>query len=404
MSVQIDDPDRKNDNTFLLFALGFRPFFLFAGSSAVILILIWLSQLVPKTVFVSYLPKVTVYYSSVGWHAHEMLFGYSVAVIAGFLLTAAGNWTGVKIIHGWRLILLSAVWLAGRISPLISDIPNWFVAVSDLMFIPLLAIVIAVPLIRAKQWNNVIFIPLLLLMALANLLVHLSALDVISLSSIVGSRVMLYLVILLIALMGGRVIPFFTERGVTGATTRKWTWIERLSPLSIICFALSDIFYGDRVLTAYLAIFAVVVHSSRLAGWYSSKIWKVPLVWVLQLAYAWIIVGFIIKSLSLLSLNETGLAYHAFTVGGIGIMTLGMMARVSLGHTGREMQTNHWMVLAFFLINLATILRVILPLFTQGSYMQFITIAGWLWLLAFMIFVVIYTPMWIRPRVDGRDG
>jgi uncharacterized protein involved in response to NO len=266
------------------------------------------------------------------------------------------------------------------------------------------ALIIAVPIIRVKQWSNSIFIVVLLMMAMANGLVHISILKLADVSPVLGSRIMLYLVIFLIVVMGGRVIPFFTERGVAGITTRSWKWIERLSPLSILILALADVIYGDRILTGYFALIAMMIQAIRLAGWYSHKIWKVPLVWVLHLAYAWIVVGFVIKSLSLVGLDASILSYHAFAVGGIGVMTLGMMARVSLGHTGREMRINRWMVAAFIILNLAVIFRVILPVLLQDNYLQLVNIAGWLWAIAFSIFIIIYTPMWLQSRIDGRDG
>lgn len=399
MSFQIEEPGNKsNKKSFSLFALGFRPFFFLAAFFSPLLINLWLFQFSGK-------PLISIsYYLPVTWHAHEMLFGYAVAVIAGFLLTAVGNWTGLKTINGWRLILLTLVWLSGRLLPLISDIPYWFIALMDLSFIPLVALLIAIPVIRAKQWSNIIFVPLLLIMATANLLVHLSLLDILNISNVTGNRVMLYLVILLIVIMGGRVIPFFTERGVTGFTTKKWTWVEQLAPVSVILLAASDVIYGDKVFTGYFALFATIVHSIRLYGWYSNKIWQVPLVWVLQTAYSWFVIGFALKSLVIFNLNESLFSYHAFTVGGIGIMTLGMMARVSLGHTGREMKINTWMIASFILLNLAAIVRVIFPIFNPENYLHFIQVAGWLWISAFVIFVVVYSPMWIRPRVDGREG
>ena len=398
MVVNIDEPDNKsNKNDFALFALGFRPFFLFAAISAPLLITLWLLKLTGIITFSNY-------YSATAWHAHEMLFGYTVAVIAGFLLTAAGNWTGVKMIGGWRLALLSLIFVLGRLAPFIDGLPYWLIAILDLSFLPLVALLIAIPVIKVKQWSNFVFIPLLLAMATANLTVHLSTLNIIDVSVVAGSRAMLYLIILLIAIMGGRVIPFFTERGVEGITTKKWTWIEYLSPISVLLLALADIVFSNNLMVGFVALFAVVVHSIRLRGWYSNKIWQVPLVWILQIAYAWFIVGFILKSLSVFNLSAAIISYHAFTVGGIGIMTLGMMARVSLGHTGREMKLNTWMLFAFILINIAAVFRVMLPVFIEGYYLQLVQIAGWFWVVAFVIYLFVYAPMWMRSRVDGRPG
>ena len=396
MAIQIENPENKN-TSFSLFALGFRPFFLLAAFSAFTLMLLWLLELTGKI-------SISGYYTATGWHAHEMLFAYTVAVVSGFLLTAVGNWTGMKMINGWYLVLLTFVFLLGRFAPFVADLQYWVIALSDLAFLPLVAIIIAIPVIKAKQWSNFVFIPLLLAMATANLLVHLSALNILDISIVIGSRAMLYLIVLLIIIMGGRVIPFFTERGVQGVTTKKWNWVERLAPLSVIALMLVDVFYTNNIITGYVAIFAAIIHFIRLFGWYSNKIWQVPLVWILQLAYSWFIIGFIIKGLAIFNINESLFSYHALTVGGIGIMTLGMMARVSLGHTGREMILNRWMVVSFVLVTLAAIVRVILPLFITEYYLQFIQISGWLWTISFVIFFLVYTPMWMKPRVDGREG
>ena len=395
--MKIDEPNIKHNPSFALFALGFRPFFFLAAFFAPVLIVLWLMQLLGHITLSSY-------YSPTAWHAHEMLFGYTVAVIAGFLLTAAGNWTGMRVVNGWRLVLLVLVFLLSRLAPFMTELSHGIIATLDLIFIPLVTIFLATPIIKAKQWSNFIFIPLLLLMATANAAVHLSALSIIDISIVSGSRAMLYLVILLIVIMGGRVIPFFTERGVQGVTTKKWQWIEWGAGFSVILVMLADVVLENTILTAYFAIFAGIVHGLRLAGWYSNKIWQAPLVWILQLAYGWIVLGFIIKSAVLFNPAASMFAYHAFTVGGIGIMTLGMMARVSLGHTGRNMQINHWMVISFVLINIAAVVRVIVPMLLPEFYLPLINVAGGLWVGAFILFLVVYTPMWFYSRVDGREG
>jgi len=398
MALNIEDPDKYvSKDSFTPFALGFRPFFLLAGFSALLLILFWFLQLTGKI-------SISGYYTPTGWHAHEMLFGYTSAVIAGFLLTAAGNWTGIKMINGWRLVLLTVVFLSGRFAPFVTELPHWLIATIDSMFLPLVALIIAIPVIRVKQWSNFIFVPLLLAMSAANIAVHLSALKVIDVNIVMGSRAMLYLVILLIVVMGGRVIPFFTERGVAGVITKKWNAIEYLSAISVLLAAISDVFFGWSIVTGYLAFFAAIINFIRLYGWYSNLIWYVPLVWVLQVAYSWIILGFILKGLMIFDISHSAFSYHAFAVGGIAMMTLGMMARVSIGHTGREMVLNSWMVLAFIILNVATIVRVILPMFMHNHYLQLIQVASGLWLVAFTIFAIAYTPMLLKARIDGREG
>lgn len=398
MAIQIEEPEKKDiQDTLPLFVLGFRPFFTLAALFAPLLLALWFFQLSGKLTLSNY-------YSATGWHAHEMLFGYTAAVIAGFLLTAAGNWTGIKMIHGRRLAILSIIFLAGRFAPFMTELPHWIIAAIDAIFLPLVTAILAAPIIRAKQWSNLIFIPILLAMTAANLTVHLTALEVIDVNIVLGSRAMLYLVIFLIVVMGGRVIPFFTERGVQGVTTKKWTAIEHLSGISVLLVAISDLFFGLADITGYLALFAAMINLIRLYGWYSNRIWSVPLVWVLQTAYTWIIFGFILKGLMLFNLSQSVFSYHAFTVGGIGIMTMGMMARVSIGHTGRLMQVNRWVVLAFIILNLATVVRVILPMLMHDYYLQLIQLASVLWIISFIIFALVYIPMLLQARVDGREG
>lgn len=398
MALNIDDPDKYvSKDSYAPFALGFRPFFLLAAFSAPLLILLWLMQLLGKI-------SISGYYTPTGWHAHEMLFGYTAAVVAGFLLTAAGNWTGVKMINGWRLMLLTIVFLLGRFAPFATELPHWLIAASDIIFLPLVALILAIPVIRLKQWSNFVFVPILLTMAAANLVVHLSALKVIDVNIVMGSRAMIYLVILLIVVMGGRVIPFFTERGVQGVVTKKWNAIEYLSAISVLLAAISDVFFGWSAVSGYLAFLAGIINFIRVAGWYSNKIWYVPLVWILQVAYGWIIFGFILKGMMVFDFSQSPLSYHAFTVGGIGMMTLGMMARVSIGHTGRDMVLNSWVVLAFIILNVATIVRVILPMFMHDYYLQLVQLAGSLWIVAFTIFAIAYTPMLLKARIDGREG
>ena len=398
MAFNIEDPAKKvSKDSYVPFALGFRPFFLLAGFSAVLLILLWFMQLSGKL-------SLSGYFTPTGWHAHEMLFGYTVAVIAGFLFTAAGNWTGIRIIHGKALMFLTLVFLAGRIVPFIPALPHGLIAAIDIIFLPLVAIMLALPIIRVKQWSNIIFVPVLLVMSAANITVHLSALGMIETNIVMGSRAMLYLVVFLITVMGGRVIPFFTERGVAGVTTKKWNVIEYLAPASVLFTAFSEVFYGWSPVVGYLAFAAAILNGIRLYGWYANAIWYVPLVWVLQVAYAWIIFGFTLKGLMIFDVNQSAFAYHAFTVGGIGMMTLGMMARVSIGHTGREMAIGSWMVLAFIILNVATIVRVILPMFLHHNYLQLVQLASGLWIVSFVIFVIVFTPILLKARVDGREG
>ncbi|MHB0974025.1 MAG: NnrS family protein [Thiobacillus sp.] len=377
------------------FALGFRPFFLSAGIYAVILMALWLLVLggiitpreMPPTL----------------WHGHEMLFGFAIAVIAGFLLTAAQNWTGIRTLSGRPLAALFLVWLAGRLGFLVPGLPPGVVAAIDLSFLPLLALTLALPILKARQLHNAPFPFMLLGLAAANALVHAEALGL-SRTATLGLHLAAYVVVTMITVMGGRVIPSFTDNKLH-TRARRWKPIERLVPVVTVLALIAALAAPDSNVTAVLAAVAAAAHALRLAGWYTPKVWSVPLLWILHLGYAWIVLGFALLALSAAGWGAaTGPALHAFTVGAIGVLTLGMMARVSLGHTGRQLEPPPVMTLAFVAVNLAALTRVALPLAFPAAYALILDGAGLVWIAAFGLFAWVYAPMLLRPRVDGKPG
>ena len=381
----------------VIFALGFRPFFLLAGWLAILLMAFW----VP--VFVGGVPFDT-YYGQIDWHSHEMIFGYTVAVIAGFLLTAVRNWANTPTPSGLPLAGMSALWLVARILPiLVAIFPRWLIAAADLAFLPTLVTGIAVPLLQNKEKQNLIFLPLLAVLWSANLLVHADVLGLAPNLARKGVFLGLDVIILVIVIMGGRVIPFFTERALS-VVLKRWRIVEWLSPVSVILFLVAELFRPDSITSASLAALAACANGARLAGWYTPRYWRVPLLWVLHLGYGWIILGFYLKAGTALGLVPPQFTIHAFTVGGIGVLTLGMMARVSLGHTGRPLKVGAAMTTAFVLINLAAVGRGLLPPFFPQFFSQLIVASGAFWIAAFTIFIIVYTPILIQPRVDGRPG
>lgn len=378
------------------FALGFRPFFLAAGLYAVLLMALWLLVLRDNLDVGELSPFV--------WHGHEMLFGFAVSVIAGFLLTAAQNWTGIRTPSGVPLAMLFLLWLAGRLGFLIPGLPAGLVAAVDLAFLPALALTLALPILKARQLHNFPFPILLLVLTAANALVHAEALGWTSGTARLGLHLAVYAVVTMIVVMGGRVIPSFTDNKLR-TRARRWKTIERLVPIATLGALASALIAPTSPVTAVLAAIAAAVHAIRLAGWYTHKYWSVPLLWILHLGYAWVVFGFALLALSAAGLSTPAVnALHAFTAGAIGALTLGMMARVSLGHTGRMIEPAPLMTRAFVLINLAALIRVTLPLFYPGVYMQIMTAAGLAWVAAFGLFVVVYAPMLLRPRVDGKPG
>jgi len=394
MSSPLNPPMRPAG--FALFALGFRPFFLAAGVFAIVLLGLWLAVLEGRIATGPLAPAV--------WHGHEMLFGFTVAVIAGFLLTAAQNWTGIRTPSGTPLAALFLLWLAGRLGFLIPGLPAGLVATVDLLFLPVLALALAWPIIKAKQLSNAPFPVMLLVLAAANALVHGEALGWSAASASLGLHLAAYVVVMMMVVMGGRVIPSFTDNKLR-TRARRWKAIEWLAPVATLGALVAALLVPDSRATVLLAALAAAVHVIRLAGWYTGKFWSVPLLWILHLGYAWIALGFALLALSAAGVSAaTGASLHAFTTGGIGVLTLGMMARVSLGHTGRLLEAAPLMTLAFVAINLAALIRVMLPLLFPAAYAQGMAAAGLMWIAAFGLFAAIYTPILLRPRVDGKAG
>lgn len=380
-----------------LFSLGFRPFFLLAGLGALLPVAVWAWALAGGP-----LPAGTGDLRN--WHAHELLFGYAVAVMAGFLLTAIRNWTGRETAHGGPLAALAALWLAGRIACLPGvPLPGTVVALVDALFLPALAWTAARPLLAAGNHRNLVFPGMLLLLASANVVVHLSWLG--ALPAMAGARALeaaALVAIVMITVMAGRVFPFFTERGVPGvfsATIRPR--IEQLAVPSAMALALAVLLRDAApVLLVVTGALVAVVHAVRLQGWLTPLARRVPLVWVLHAGYAWIAVAgamFVLVGAGLLAFP---FAMHALTAGTLGTITLGMMARVALGHSGRPLQPARLTVVAFGLVTLAAILRVVLAALWPAQYALLVQLAGVAWVAAFVLFVIVYAPILVAPRAD----
>jgi uncharacterized protein involved in response to NO len=395
--INIEEPN-KPGLAWLRGALGFRPFFLLAGVVVVLFVPLWL-WLLPTA------GNPSLYYpDGLNWHRHEMLFGFAAAVIAGFLLTAVHNWTNLPTPTGWPLLGLVILWLAGRWLPF-TPLPGLVIAVVDLLFTLILALLLAWPIVRAKQLNNQIFPLILLLLTGANAMVHLEILGVTRNTATTGIMAALLLSTWVVVVMGGRVIPFFIERATQGFERKSWKSIEWLSLATMVLLLVAVFLDLPGGFQAICAFAAALVHLIRLAGWYTHQLWKTPLIWVLWLGYLWMVIGFALHGLALFQQLPMTLAIHAYTVGGLGVLTLGMMARVAIGHTGRMMQlTSVSMVWAFVLVNLAALVRVFLPLVMMKSYIITVMIAGTLWVAGFLIFVIIYWPILTQPRIDNRPG
>ncbi len=393
-TVKIQPPRRPQRGGCALFALGFRPFFTLAGGSAALLVLLWLPM------FSGALP-VPRAYGLIGWHQHEMVFGYAGALIGGFLLTAVANWTGLPTPTGKPLAALAGLWLAARLLPL-AGVSGWPLALVDIAYWPLLAGFLTRPLLAARQPHNQAFLPILLAIGVANAAVHADQLGFWPGASDQATRVALALVVLVMCVFGGRVIPSFTEIGLGRIEVRRFHWVEKLAVPTVLLWLAALLLAPGWAGLAALP--AAIVHSIRLFGWQRAALWRVPLLWVLHLGYAWIALGFALHALSAAGLLAESLAIHAFTAGGIGVLGLGMMSRVSLGHTGRPMQSARRIDAAFALVNAAVLLRVIGPLVLPEGYSAFLWLSAVCWVTAFGLFCSKYWPILWAPRVDGQPG
>jgi uncharacterized protein involved in response to NO len=390
---------QKPNSGFALFQLGFRPFFLGAGLSAVVLMALWI---------ISYQQGLPLnsYYSNYGWHSHEMLFGYGAAVVTGFLLTAVRNWTNIQTIQGVPLAILAGIWLLARLLHFFPEtIPHLIIALIDTLFPLLATIAVSTPLVRARHSKSYLFIALLSLLTFGNMAIHAELLGWGAEGwRQFGTNLGMYATLMIMAVMGGRVIPFFTERPIDVAS-RSWPLIEKTAAASIFALATIHLLLPDITWpTGIIALVAAAINARRLSGWYHHRIWKHPLIWVLQLGYAWLVAGLLLSALANFGLLNPLTALHGYTSGAIGVLTLGMMARVSLGHTGRNLQVRWPMALSFALVNFAALTRTLVYAMDVERIILWLNVSALLWILGFALFAAIYIPILIKPRVDGRPG
>ncbi len=387
---------------FGVFALGFRSLFLLAGVAGFGLILAWLLYQHHGIIFSG-----LAYYTPNLWHAHEMVFGYTMAVIGGFLLTAIGNWTGRPTSTPLTLAVLSFVWLMGRLVSFLPGLPSWSVAFVDSLYLPMLAVMMAIPLIKAGNKRNYFMIGLVSLFAVINISVHIAILSGDYAWARALTNFVFYWILLLIIIMAGRVFPMFSQNGVAERyVAKRFKVIELAIPPVMIAWILAlSIVPQITWLWAGLTVINIVIHSVRLFGWYNNQIWRKPLVWVLHVGYAMLIIGFMAMFLTVWQPGFYYLALHILTIGCLGMITVGMMTRVSYGHSGRNLhQPPKVLTPIFMLLVLAVLVRSFLPMLGVLSHFNGMLISGALWALAFLLFVIRYLPVWFKPRVDGRPG
>ena len=355
-----------------LFSLGMRPFYLLAGGFAAFAVALRALQ------YTGWTPRTDAF-----WHAHEMLFGFAFAVIAGFLLTAVRQWTQRETATGKALAALAAVWIAGRVLAFFS-LPA--AVALDVLFAVGLAIAIGRPIVASGNRRNLFIVGLVLAIGAASVAFHAEPR--------LGLAVGLDLVLFIMAVIAGRVVPMFTNNAVqAGATTQPW--VERAAIASLLALLVNDAFsFGWEWA---LAAVAAVAHGIRLALWRPWKTRRKPILWILHASYAWIVIHLALRALAGLDLVVPSLATHALTVGAIGGLTLGMMTRTARGHTGRPLVAGPAEVAAYALIQAAAVVRVVLPILAPSIYVWSVALAAALWTAAFVLFTVVFVPILACP-------
>ncbi len=379
---------------------SFRPFFMAAGFWAMLAVPFWLTSYMGVLV----LPAG---FDGLLWHQHEMLFGFAGAAIAGFILTAIPNWTGRLPVSGWRLGLLVSFWLAGRLGFLAAaSIGPIAAAVLDLSFLTTLAVIIAREIISGKNWRNLPVLVLISFFALGNWLVHFESSGIAATAEL-GIRLSIFVLAILVAVIGGRIVPSFTRNWLVGrgaeVVPKPMGRFDTVALAALIIFVVAQVIVPDYQLTSYLALLAGGLHGFRLVRWRGWAIFAEPLMWVLHLGYAWLAVALILIGLAgLTDIVPATAAIHALTVGAFGTMILAVMTRASLGHTGRELTATPGTTVIFILITIAAILRVGAP-FLNDQSLSITWISGITWTAAYGLFTVLYFPVFTQPRVQARQ-
>lgn len=385
-----------------VFSYGFRPLFLASGVIALLAVPAWLWVQGQQVALWGSAPPLL-------WHAHEMLFGFAGAAVAGFLLTAVPSWTSSRGFAGWPLVLLVLVWLAARVLLLAGPEGPWRVAVLlQLAFLPLLAALIAPPILRERNRNLVMLVVLAALWGSDAVFLHAVSVGQPELAGRM-LRLALDILLLLITIIGGRIVPAFTSNALrrNGETValRSVPWLERVLPALMLVNAAACALGLPPQALGFIALLAAALHAWRLAGWRSLRVGREPILWVLHLAYAWMPLGFVLKALALWHVADFAQFWlHAFGIGAAATMIVAVMTRASLGHTGRPLVVARSIAWAYGLLTLAALCRVLLPHVGLVPYPVVLLIAGAFWTAAFAIFVAVYGPILIRPRLDGRAG
>lgn len=388
-----------------LWSIGFRPFFLLAALFAVGSVLAWDLVLRGHLALISRL-------GATAWHAHEMLFGFTAAVLAGFLLTAVQNWTGRSTATGSGLFALATLWLLGRAATAWSgSLPPGLAEIVDVAFLPALAAVIARPIVQTRNRRNYGIPVLLLVLAAANAGLHLAVLGIAPALYRPSLAAALFVPLVFLVLIGGRVVPTFTGNALTeeGRTVRTRSLVDTLAVMAAVVTLLAETAASAWSSVSGLAAGADVVTGGlvllRMRGWQSWATRRRPILWVLHLGYALLGVGYVAMGAAKVwpAVLPPSAALHVVTIGGLALLILGMTSRVSLGHTGRPLVVGRSVTVAYLLLAFAVVPRLVVPWVAPAAAPLALDAAALLFAAAFGIYVVVYLPILVTPRPTPRS-
>ena len=375
--------------------LGFRPFYIVAAALACLAVPLWVAAMLGVV-------SLDLNVSPMLWHAHEMLFGFATAVIIGFLLTAVKAWTGLQTPRGATLGALVVLWLLARVTAWVAPYPIY--AILDVVLLPIVAVILVRILLRAENKRNLPLAGILVLLYIANLVFHVSVIGWMTVAPTSALYAALGLIVMVECVMAGRVIPAFTMSVTPGLKIAVPQWLERSTLATSFAALALWVFYPGAWLTFAALTAAAVLQAARMMHWHSKVSIKKPILWILHLAYAWIPLG-----LALLAFAQPGwvvvsVGVHALAVGATGGLIIGMLTRTARGHTGRPLQVSRFEVLAYVLVMVAALLRVLVPMVAPQWYLHALVCAAAAWTIAFLIYLVMYVPWLTSTRLDGKDG
>jgi len=383
-----------------LWASAFRPFYLLGASYGPLLMLLWLGA------YAGIWPAPVDAWFFLAWHGHEMLFGFAAAIIGGIVMTALPSWAGTEEIAGRRLALLAGLWLSGRLA-MLAPVPPVLVAVVDCALFPVIAALLLPQLMQVRNRWYLLLLPVLAALFAANVIFHAGRIigDV-ALTGF-GLRLAIHAIVLLYVLKGGVLTPIFTGNALRekqrGGDIPFLMWLDVLAASTVVALAIADLAKLPALWIGLTALAACAVQALRLARWQGWRVADVPLLWVMHLGYAWLVVALGLKAVAELGGRLPEMIWvHAFTVGSLGLMMLGLMTRVVLRHTGRPLQLPPGIVAAYLMVLMAAALRVAVMLF--GLDPAYLYASAVLWMAPFVIYLALFGAMLWSPSLPREPG